>query len=900
MLIERESELERVRTEVAHVVAATGGAVRLVAVTGGVGAGKSALLDEAAGIARAAGVRTVRVAVARTEQTLSLGLARRLRQAAEDTPGAAGGPPRVVVVLDDLQWADSESLRWLWRMLQRPGGHSALMVAALLDGDPAGERGEVRTLRDRADATLRPRPLSARGLRRLLEPAVAAADDRDGDGDPLAGAARWCHELTAGNPALVRAVADDPALPTGGMPDVTGARYASLRRRIAAALESLPEAARAYLCRGVLLGADADPQVVGRFAELDEVDARAGQRRLRALGLHGAVPAGLLLDALVRHVVATTMCPASFAEAHLEAARLLYTEGAAPEVVAGHLAQAAATPEPFAGAALTAAARRANARHDPQAAARYLRVAVRARPAGTAERGRLLLELAAAESCIDPGIARRHALQALPLLPAGTELAAALGRIPLLSLQAGTEDAVRAAIDDALGALPADADLTRRLEARSWIFGWLDPATLHGAADRLRALGWLGAPAGPAGQAPRTAADRELAGVLLFCATSGAGIAAADAARLAQSLLEATPTDHDAARTAALAVVSAITAETVPALRPWLTDATGAADGVGCARSAARLYAQQAFLEYHSGHPGRACSAALTAFDLAPEGFGDDTFTLALLTTAAAAVPDERLRRLAAVHCGQALAISETGLVPVVHCLLRAAMLYGTEPATALGLLTECEQRLAVHGWLNRALFPTGTLIAPLLQRLGRPAAALACIEDEHSRVAAWGAPTAVGRVLRIWGNLSPGRSGLRLLDDAVKVLEDSANRLELARALLARGTRLLAAGRRGAGEDLRRGEQLAAAAGFSWLMKPASMALEAHQERLVPGISSLTRSERTVAELAAGGATNVAIAERLGVSQRAVEKHLTNCYRKIGISDRSQLRQALRHATER
>ncbi|GAA3453665.1 helix-turn-helix transcriptional regulator [Dactylosporangium matsuzakiense] len=899
MLIERESELERFRTEMALLAAAPGGAVRLVAVTGGVGAGKSALLDAAAGIAVAAGVRTVRVAVARSEQSLSLGLAARLRQAAEDGAGTGGAPGRIVVVLDDLQWADSASLRWLWRLPQRPGGPAVLMVAALLDGDPAGERSEVRALRDRADATLRPRPLSAAGVRRLLEDATETGGF-GGDTAALTAAARWCHELTAGGPALVRAVTGDPALPAGAMPDVTGVRYAPLRRRIEAALESLPEPARAYLCRAVLLGDDADPQVIGRFAGLDEVDTRAGQRRLRALGLHGAAPGGPLLDALVRHVVITTMCPLSFAEAHLHTARLLYTEGAAPEVVAGHLAQAAATPEPFATEALTAAARLAAARHDPDTAARYLRVAIRTRPAGAAERGRLLIELAAAETCTDPAVARRHVLQALPLLPAGNERAAALGRIPLLSLQSGAEEAVRGSIDDALENLPADADLSRRLEARGWIFGWLDPATLHGAADRLRALGWLGSRDAPSARAPRTAADRELAAVLLFCATTAAGTVAADAGRLSQWLLEATPTDHDAARAAALAVVSAITAETVPALRPWLSDAIEAANGVGCARSAARLYAQQAFLEYHGGHPARAASAALTAFDLAPEGFDGDTLTLAMLTTAAAAVPDERLRRLAAVHCGQALAISETGLVPVVHCLLRASMLYGTEPETALGLLTECEQRLAVHGWLNRALFPTGTLIAPLLHRLGRPAAALACIEEEHRRVAAWGAPTAVGRVLRVWGNLSPGRSGLRLLDDAVKVLEDSGNRLELARALLARGTRLLASGRRGAGEDLRRGEQLAAAAGFSWLMKPASMALEAHQERLVPGISSLTPAERTVAQLAAAGATNVAIAEQLGVSQRAVEKHLTNCYRKIGISDRSQLRQALRHATER
>ncbi|WP_344407602.1 helix-turn-helix transcriptional regulator, partial [Dactylosporangium fulvum] len=492
--------------------------------------------------------------------------------------------------------------------------------------------------------------------------------------------------------------------------------------------------------------------------------------------------------------------------------------------------------------------------------------------------------------------ARRHLLQPLPPLPAGHDRAAALARVPPLALQSGIEERTRATIEEVLRGLPDDGPepvraLTQRLEARMWMAGWPEPATVLAAAERLRA----------SGAAPRTAAERDLAGVLLFCATMATSVTAAEAAPLAQRLLEATPADHDAAHTAApLVVISAIAAETVPALRPWLADAHLAVNGGPCRRVAARLYAQDAFLDYHTGHLARARPSALAAFELMPDGFAEDSLTLAMLVAVAAAVPDDRLRSLAAVHCAPALAATETGLLPIVHGMLYSSMVYSSQPEVALAALTECEQRLAVHGWLNRTLFPTATLIAPLLQRLGRTEAALACIEEEHRRVRAWGSPTAIGRVLRVWGNLSQGRRGLRLLDEAVEVLESSANRLELARALLARGTRLLANGRRGAGDDLRRGERLASAAGFSWLMKPASVALEAHQEQLVPGISTLTRSERTVAELAAAGNTNQAIAERLGITQRAVEKHLTNCYRKIGISDRSQLKKTLRHVSGR
>ena len=51
-----------------------------------------------------------------------------------------------------------------------------------------------------------------------------------------------------------------------------------------------------------------------------------------------------------------------------------------------------------------------------------------------------------------------------------------------------------------------------------------------------------------------------------------------------------------------------------------------------------------------------------------------------------------------------------------------------------------------------------------------------------------------------------------------------------------------------------------------------------------------LTRREREVALLAARGITNREIAQRLVVSVRTIESHLAQSYRKLGVSDRSQL----------
>ena len=55
-------------------------------------------------------------------------------------------------------------------------------------------------------------------------------------------------------------------------------------------------------------------------------------------------------------------------------------------------------------------------------------------------------------------------------------------------------------------------------------------------------------------------------------------------------------------------------------------------------------------------------------------------------------------------------------------------------------------------------------------------------------------------------------------------------------------------------------------------------------------GLAALTPSERRVAEMAAAGMTNRAIAEALFVTVKAVEYHLANTYRKLDINSRRQL----------
>ena len=55
-----------------------------------------------------------------------------------------------------------------------------------------------------------------------------------------------------------------------------------------------------------------------------------------------------------------------------------------------------------------------------------------------------------------------------------------------------------------------------------------------------------------------------------------------------------------------------------------------------------------------------------------------------------------------------------------------------------------------------------------------------------------------------------------------------------------------------------------------------------------------MTPSEQRVAELAAAGGSNREIAQQLYVTPKTVEVHLTSTYRKLGISSRAALADAL------
>ena len=176
---------------------------------------------------------------------------------------------------------------------------------------------------------------------------------------------------------------------------------------------------------------------------------------------------------------------------------------------------------------------------------------------------------------------------------------------------------------------------------------------------------------------------------------------------------------------------------------------------------------------------------------------------------------------------------------------------------------------------------------------------------EEAARIAAWlreigerlRRPALTGDAARI-DCLAAARAGdldsaAELAQAAVTAHGLSPLRLELARSLLTLGRiERRKKARKQSRDALRRALELATAIGHRPLL--------AEIERELPRVAAaragdeLTATERRVADLIAGGATNRDAAAALFVSVRTVETHVASIYRKLGVRTRAELARRL------
>ncbi|WP_328395016.1 AAA family ATPase [Streptomyces sp. NBC_00390] len=914
MLLDRGAELAVAQ---GALRAAAGGRSSLLLVAGPLGIGRSALLRELSERVDPKTVHLLRANAAAGERDFAFGVVRQLfdsvlttasSQAREHWFAGAEAARQVLdydthapdetilrdlrsllaevsatvpllVLVDDVQWADAWSLRWLAHLVLRLEGLRMLLVCTLRDGDPGAGDPLVEEVAAASAHVLRPAPLSLAATGELVREHLGRPADKE--------FVRACHETSRGNPLFLLSGLSELSA-TGCRPLAGNAHVARsphsvrLRDRITSCLLMQPQPVRDAAAGLAIATPDGqqDSHLVGRLAGLDDVGLATALRALHRLGLLAEAGQPRFAHPAVREAVECSMSSAELQRRHEAAAEILYEHGRPAEEVAAHLMEVPTSRHSWSVPVLRSAADAAAHRSAPELAARYLQRALLDAVEQDRTRARLLVELAAAEGSFDPTAAERHIAQAVPLLPTARDRAtAALQLSPCLTapLSPARIDLFRRAAEDLAGPDAqegAGSEEAHRLEARLRYAGLCDYAQLTDAVARLRAL--------EPSVLVRTRGGRELLAVLLYASALGADGEASEVARQARGILEweaATAPGHGSV--VHLVLLTLVGADSVQAAEPWLNAAQQSASRDGGTPGAVG-HAQRELFQLALGRLPQAREEAQRVVGL--DGTVSEErrcFYAAVLAALTLSTQDAHLEtRVATEAPGQPL-----GPVPAaLLSLLRISQEAQAGDATAaLDTAMHCGRQLECAGWRNPVLFPWRPWAISLSHRLGDHHIARTLAVEEYSQAREWGAPVAIGRALRLQALTEGTGASVDLLREAVETLRGSVNELELFRAVRDLGQML------GSGAEsnrlLREAGELAKSCGVPWV--PAAVARRASARTAA---AVLTRTESRVAALAVSGLTNREIATELQVSARAVEKHLTNSYRKLGVSGRCQL----------
>ncbi|GAA0242617.1 ATP-binding protein [Cryptosporangium japonicum] len=333
-----------------------------------------------------------------------------------------------MLIVDDLQWADTASLALFGHLAARPP-RGAVLVGALRTHAPRPGAELARVLaaagRTPGHHHLRPAPFDLAEVVELVR--------RETGQTPAPAVGRDLHARTAGNPffvrELARLLAADDTLSTDAP-----ARYgvpSTVRDVVLDRMGGLDDDGRDLLRIAALLGRDIDLELLADAAGLDPGISRRRLGPAEALGLVGPSPESPLTyrfaHDLVREAVAGTTPPLTTHALHLRIADALALAGTSDdERLAHHLWSAAPLADPARTAdALLRAGGRAASKSAFDAAEQHLWSAARtARTADLPER-----ELAALRQLITvAGMRSMYGTSVLDRLARAEELAARLGR----------------------------------------------------------------------------------------------------------------------------------------------------------------------------------------------------------------------------------------------------------------------------------------------------------------------------------------------------------------------------------------------------------------------------------------------------------------------------------------
>ena len=931
-LIERVVELERIDDALA---AALRGSPSLTVLEGSAGLGKTSLLDEA----RERGARRdFAVLVARgseLEQGFSFGVVRqlfeplvrggpasemqRLLQGAGRAASLLGPcsqpdpePPAdltmatmhgvfwvcvnavetrpALLIVDDAQWADPTSLQWVHFLKQRWDG----MPIALLVASRPRESMDVALTQLTAEG-----PVWRRTLQPLSSDGVAAlVRDRLGDAATEALCRRF-NDATAGNPfylrELIREVRDRGWVRPDSSPDVLQAPPVRVARSIALRLHRLGCEATSLARAIAVLGGPSDVHIAAAVADLASDAARAAADRLIAHDILAEQTQLTFVHAIVQAAVYAELSPAQRMHGHWRAAQALTHARGDSERAAAHLLQTEPRGDASTVEVLREAARVATERGSPAGAAAYLRRALDERGRDAINAG-LLHELGRSELISQDAAAIGHLRQAAVLADPGAEYLAICSDLLLALSGADRGQEAVEVLDAALTQRHnAGDELSLRLEAQLLGYGYLFQSGRSLYASAVARAHGQAIPDTPAGRQVRAALVGH--GVLHGELTAAAAAEALDDGLLLGAVLSAPHIFHFAASGLRYSGRFHNYVE-------WMD------------RSIEEARERGSILGYRLGSSMRSQGLFRQGRLRAAEADARTVLESRVRSGWAqvgAAILVEALVERGQTDDAQDVLDQFQGAKPYAT----ATLLDGLWIAYASGRLRfargDVEGALSAFlaagdvgvrcGVADPTLLPWRNDAAACLVALERRCEAAELARKQVSLTRRIGARWANGMALRTLGLVLGGPEGTAALENAVRLLENSEARLELARALADLGAAKRREGTRTeARRLLARAREIAHECGATVLEERARTELlvsGARPRRIATtGWDALTASELRVAETAARGLANSEVARALFVSPKTVETHLMHIYSKCNIHSRRELIEAVQRGS--
>jgi len=829
-----------------------------------------------------------------------------LERLAESTP--------LVLVLDDVQWADSASVELLGALLRRPPSGAVLIALALRSRQTSGGLSAPleRAHREGALTSIKLRPLNAEEARKLLRETVDAAD------------ATILYEETGGNPFYLEQLARSldrvgRATFASGIP-LTGIGVpAAVAASLSEELTQLSEGGRVALEGAAVAGDPFEPELAAASAGTSETAAIEAVDELLQLDLVRAtdVPRRFRFrHPLVRRAVYEATPDGWRLGAHERCATALAVRGAPVAVRAHHVERSARQGAVEAVAVLREAGETA-ARLAPASAARWFGAALRLLPETAPSEERVALLLARAGSLAATGQfaeSRANLLECIEITPPEAEdvcvrVTTACAAVEhLLGLQKEAHDHLATALANLGNAGSAEAvELMIELSVDGFYAGDFDAAR-----------DWAGravATATPLG-------ERSLLAAALAVRAS-AGALAGDGERAQMQCDEATElvdelSDEELARRLnALTHLAgadlyldrfeAATRHARRALEIGRTTSQGDLSPLIVAMLGGSLWVQGKPME-----AGELFDGAVEAARLAGNA-QSLAWNLFNRSFAALVAGDLDVALANAEESFQLAGDMEPGLLSALAAAVLASALLeaGQADRSVELLLTRAggeELRLIGGGWrarflelLTRALLATGRRA-----QAERAAGAAKACADAVALPSAAAMASLAAAALALDAD-QPTTAAERALEAAaalgsVAALFDAARARELAgRALAQAGDRDRAA------LELQRAAAAFDSFGSLRYRDQAERELRKlgrHIHRRTrpgrtdrSGIESLTERELQVARLVVDRKTNPEIAAELFLSQKTVETHLRNIFHKVGVTTRADLARAVERA---